>query len=427
MKTHKSTALLLAAQFGISVHCFAQMSALNDTGISYAGSYPKGIETCESAEFKHQDCYISRPFSYTKLSVKGELLNENAEDWACVVDNTTGLVWEVKSSNEQSAHYHKDTYTWYNSNRKQNGGNIGEWSRDNDTCFGYQANKPRQFCHVEQFASRVNKTALCGFNDWRVPTRHELTSLIDFGHFQPSIQSRFFPFTEATFYWVLEPHQNRTIEAWSVDFEFGTTSPLRKTDQRPVRLVRSLKSEDKISDRGINVSRPIAQIETQPTPLPASCNTQNVVASKDYTQIKKIDDAIFGDAILDTATQLVWQKCLVGQFGEDCEKGSAQTMTWLDAFNSVDKFTVKNDGVLGQSGWRVPNIRELASITELACSSPAINNTLFPTPARATLWSSSPYRFYDHYAWYWDSEDGIYIYGDRTEKRYVRLVRDAEL
>lgn len=240
--------------------------SLNDTGIGYAGQYPKGniglcgeLAAAESlkkdlAPIASQDCAVGESnqvdtlndsvFSFQKIAGNGLILSDSEDAWQCVNDQTTELMWEVKNAiNVDNPHYYQHKFTWYNSHRTSHGGNIGDWNSSGDDCQGYEAKDPRSYCNIEQFVSRVNKHGLCGFHDWRIPTRAELTSIIDFGQFQPAIDLDYFPHTLDTFYWVINPMANRPIEAWSVDFEFGTTSGLRKTDKRPVRLVRDSKNE----------------------------------------------------------------------------------------------------------------------------------------------------------------------------------------
>jgi hypothetical protein len=229
---------------------------LNGTGIGYGGNYPKGINAgcvakvesfaVTSAQAKsfvqQQDCATgSSTFHYRKVDAAGKILPEGAQQWHCVIDEVSGLMWEVKHADEKldNLHFFGDKFTWYNSNPKHNGRNIGDWNQRGVHCHGYTQGKPRSYCHVEQFVSRVNKQGLCGFKDWRLPSRAELTSLIHFGEFQPAINRDYFPHTLSNFYWAYNPVVGRPIEAWSINFEFGYASPLRKTDVRPARLVRA--------------------------------------------------------------------------------------------------------------------------------------------------------------------------------------------
>lgn len=241
-------------------------SKLNDTGITWRGLFPKGIDdTCmpdastdAMTNAKHanqQDCYTGRDvflhddsngaagFSYTKIDKNGQKLPNNADTWQCVVDNVSGFMWEIKT-NTAGLHNATDKFTWYNANKKTNGGKIGDWNNNGKHCYGYEEGKPKTYCHTEQFVSRVNKQGLCGFHDWRLPTRTELTSLIHFGRTEPAIDTHFFPHTQHDFYWSNSPTATRKLEAWTVSFEYGFTTPMRRTDTRYARLVRTFQQPE---------------------------------------------------------------------------------------------------------------------------------------------------------------------------------------
>ena len=87
------------------------------------------------------------------------------------------------------------------------------------------------------------------------------------------------------------------------------------------------------------------------------------------------------EQVLDTKTNLVWQRCFFGQTwnsaAQTCE-GSQTLSNWSDALESVPE------------GWRMPNIRELISITEYRCAQPALNLTVFPGGLGVVQWSASP-------------------------------------
>ena len=231
---------------------------LNDTGVDYVGHPHKGVKTVcrnndtEGSEFysTSQDCSSGRDvyqnneedglagFSYKKLDINGKILESDSPVWFCVQDTVSGLTWEVKQT-EKGLHFYGDRFTWYDSNKKSNGGHIGSWNHKGKHCFGYTEGKPRTYCHTEQFVSRVNKQGLCGFNDWRLPSREELTSLVNFGMTGPSIDTQYFPQVQRDFYWSASAAAGKNNQAWTISFEYGFTAPMLRTDTRFVRLVRA--------------------------------------------------------------------------------------------------------------------------------------------------------------------------------------------
>jgi len=150
------------------------------------------------------------------------------------------------------------------------------------------------------------------------------------------------------------------------------------------------------------------------------CQKDDIIATTPTERFELHNDS----TLTDKSTGLMWQRCLLGQQGKECSSGTAAHFNWAEALIYPVQKTPQST-LSGYQDWRLPNIRELASIIELQCGNPAINLTLFPNNGAEHVWSSSPYRFYDHYAWFLDFNDGIYAYGDRQDKKYVRLVRDT--
>lgn len=127
--------------------------------------------------------------------------------------------------------------------------------------------------------------------------------------------------------------------------------------------------------------------------------------------------------VQDSATGLQWSVCVEGLAGESCEQGEAQRFNWAEALLYVAE--VNKNGLGGFNDWRLANIRELTTLVELQCASPAINSEIFPAAPSAHVWTSSPYHFYTHYSWFVDFANGSYTYDERTQPKYVRLVRTA--
>ncbi len=125
--------------------------------------------------------------------------------------------------------------------------------------------------------------------------------------------------------------------------------------------------------------------------------------------------------ITDKQTGLIWKQCSEGQSGADCTGGSAATYNWSGALQHAE-------GALfaGYSDWRLPNSKELASLVETSCYSPAINTTLFPNTATSGYWSSSPYANRSDYAWGVNFGNGYANAYDKSPYPYARLVRGGQ-
>lgn len=89
--------------------------------------------------------------------------------------------------------------------------------------------------------------------------------------------------------------------------------------------------------------------------------------------------------VTDTKTGLMWLKCTVGLTGSTCASGTPSAYTWKDALAIAEA-----SGAAGYGDWRLPNAKELASLVDLACSSPAINSSFFPASESGSYWTSSP-------------------------------------
>lgn len=181
-------------------------------------------------------------FSFTKIDGNGNSLPASATSWMCVLDNVTGLMWEVKTDDD-ALRDNAWTYSWYNSNTYTNGGYAG--ASNGGWCSSLWINN--NFCDTEKYAERVNDGGLCGHHDWRLPGREELRSIVDYSVLKPNIaiDTDWFPNTNPTFwYWSASTYASDSYRAWGQDFAndwFKTSLPYYKwSSSGKVRLVRDL-------------------------------------------------------------------------------------------------------------------------------------------------------------------------------------------
>ena len=131
---------------------------------------------------------------------------------------------------------------------------------------------------------------------------------------------------------------------------------------------------------------------------------------------------MLGDEVKDLKTQLIWQRCSIGQewSGSDCS-GSAETFHWGDALVKA------HEAITEEKRWRLPNVKELATLVETACYSPAINLSIFPGTDASTYWASSPIaKSGVNEVWTVNFEQGTNGYQSKNLDGYIRLVRGNE-
>jgi len=127
--------------------------------------------------------------------------------------------------------------------------------------------------------------------------------------------------------------------------------------------------------------------------------------------------------VLDKKTGLTWKRCEEGSSGTDCAtRTGLGSMIWSQALSHATASTFA-----GYKDWRLPNVKELESLVEVACDIPAINTTVFPRTPSGPFWTSSPFAHnYLYHAWNVDFYHG-YSYPDYSYfSRAVRLVRGGQ-
>jgi len=120
-----------------------------------------------------------------------------------------------------------------------------------------------------------------------------------------------------------------------------------------------------------------------------------------------------GGEVTDSQTGLVWRRCAEGMSwsGTTCS-GSASLYTHEAALARAKT----------QSGWPLPNAKELSSLVDIGRSDLAIDPVAFPATPPVSFWTSTPYAGDPAFAWGVSFGYGSVSNSNRSGNR-VRLVR----
>lgn len=208
--------------------------------------------------------------------------------------------------------------------------------RDEVTCLVWQRATSSGTYTWANAKSHCAALALGGRSDWHLPSRIELTTLVNFDRSGPAIDTDAFPSTVVGFYWTSTPWavKSSPSKAWIINFYEGLTSNGANTpDAFRVRCVAS--------------------------PAGSGSSTLQTVSPG---QTK------------DLHTKLIWQR-----------KGSSVSYTAGKASSICSKLTLG-----GHTNWRLPTIKELATTVDDRVVAPAIKANWFTnTDKKAWYWSSS--------------------------------------
>ncbi|MFQ2528132.1 DUF1566 domain-containing protein [Aeromonas caviae] len=137
-------------------------------------TYTDGVDyllTQEPTDHPGQEASLGQaPLRYRKLDGKGQPLADNADEWECVEDLNTGLVWEKKLDDPDSPRDLHKVFAW----------EFGNY-HPSQAELDYACPEGEAICSTEQYRQWLNGQRLCGIGHWRLPTAQELGSLQHYG------------------------------------------------------------------------------------------------------------------------------------------------------------------------------------------------------------------------------------------------------
>ncbi|MFH1339327.1 MAG: DUF1566 domain-containing protein [Candidatus Omnitrophota bacterium] len=273
----------------------------------------------------------------------------------------------------------EDTATWdkgYRMVRDNNTGLIWEKKSPNREDINFRDNK-YTWEDAKEYIALLNRRNYGGFNDWRLPNREEFRSIVNYNGDIPAVDTKYFSDCLPAFYWSGNTFAKDTSFIWGVYFAYGCTICYLKDNLYYVRAVRGGYNQD--------------------------FGNPGSYAFKDN-----------GDGtITDLNTGLMWKK----EEGPD--------MNWEEALGYCEDLRLA-----GHSDWRLPNIKEVATILDLSFKDSCwFNKDFFPNVKTAPLgfyWASTTYG--DTFGWgvnFQFGYDGYYA-GKKLGRYPFRPVRSIK-
>jgi hypothetical protein len=375
------------------------------------------------------DSSITLPIStlaYTKISNTGTTLPDTAvlgsglNDWTCLKDNKTGMIWEIKT-NDGGLRDLNNTYTNY---------------FVDDTGYGLSNN-------ADVFVNAVNTQTLCGSAKWRMPTIEELRSLVycSDGRYEtkfeiygcaysystsvikPTINKKYFPDTLlGDIFWSSTPVTYSNGLVWNVSFNSGHSSDGNKYRNNKVRLILPTSDYTKISNTG----------KILPDTAVLGSGSNDWACTKDNRTgliwEVKTDDGGLRDMDWIYSWYEPNSSNNGGFVGYQNGNNHSEYCFGSDCDTYAYKNTVNTKTLCGSTNWRMPTLDELKGLMTTTSSVNKPNNSsiyidayYFPN-TKAEYWSSLSYASNSNDAW----NINFYYQGSRHEGKYygyvVRLV-----
>jgi hypothetical protein len=224
--------------------------------------------------------------------------------------------------------------------------------------------------NTESYIHQLNEKRFGGFNDWRLPSAHELSSFPNCGKEYPAVETDYFQDIVADMYWTDTNLSSTVTYAWVVHFDHGWCDYKSKGSLYHVRAVRG--RQNLLSDHFVNNG---------------------------------------DETVTDIATGLMWQL-----------ETPDTKQNWGNALASCENLSLAqfND-------WRLPAPKEIRSIIDFRYFQPAIDSKYFPdTMSEPYCTSASSIKHDYQRPWLMGTSSGSDTNSMKTTANYYRAVRGGQ-
>ncbi len=253
------------------------------------------------------------------------------------------------------------------------------WTRD-----AAPSEYPLSWGEALAFVRDINRQRRFGCADWRLPNRNELFSLVSHIHVNPCLEPDApFEGVFSGYYWTSTTCERLPTQAWYVHMggarlfkgmKHGSYMvwPVRGGSGGGVQLPRTGQHRC-FNDRGDLI------------PCAGAGQDGDIGAGASWPEPRF---RVEGEMVLDRLTGLAWTR--------NADLGDGP-VAWDSALSIAESLNAVRLG--GRKRWRLPNIRELASLTDMGAHSPALPPGHPFTGVAEAYWSATTSIYDPSYAW----------------------------
>jgi hypothetical protein len=229
---------------------------------------------------------------------------------------------------------------------------------------------PLSWPEAHDFVESLNRDFFAKRNDWRLPARRELFSLVSHAHVNPALPGGH-PFSDVFhgYYWTATACSRLPNQAWYVHMGGG-------------RMFKGMQ-------HGSYMVWPVSGTATDF--LPPEPRFEMEAA-----------------ALVDRMTAAMWPR--------RADMTDGRTVSWSGALAAVRK--LNDTGTYGFRDWRLPNVRELESLVDPLRHSPALWQASVFSGVQEGYWSATTSVFDPSYAWVLYTVDGAVGVGYKPKAEF---------